>query len=172
MPVFTIKRKNVRDLSLPREKRGPYFWTPALGPREGFGGYLGKDMRIAEGSHAHLRVEFANEILRREYAYSRLAHIDGYYCDEDGGETMQPVVARLPRGRGFLPGWTMGVGMATSFETDVYESAEEAARRAHSYAERAAEEEQEYQAEQRREEEEAESARRSRSGSTSFLSAS
>jgi hypothetical protein len=109
--------------------------------RKGFGGYLG-DGEINEGSAVRLRTNLASEFLPR--GYNRGA--TGYYCDEFQQETMVPIVARLPRSRGFLAGWTMGKGMATNFEMDIYDTAEEAAQAAHGVAEYAAAEEQRYQA--------------------------
>lgn len=147
MPFQGVTKK-VRDLSLPREKRGGYFWTVGApfgshrdAPR-GISGYLsGGELR--EGSNVRLRVEDANEHLP---SYSRLSRIDGYYSDEYGIDTLRPAIARLPGGRGFLAGWTMGEGMVTSFDADVIETAEDAAMQAHDIAERAAEDERAYQA--------------------------
>jgi len=73
--------------------------------------------------------------------------------DDECFETMEPVIAILPAGRGYLAGWTMGQGMSTRFDASyIYRSAREAANGAHSYAEAWAETEREYQ---RREQERA-----------------
>lgn len=101
------------------------------------GGYDTGRGEIAEGAGFRLRIEDANDSLRG----SRLAQTFGYYCDSEGfGDTLQPVICRLPGGRGFLAGFTMGAGMAATLEIDtVWDDAEDAARRAHDFAERAAE---------------------------------
>ncbi len=66
---------------------------------------------------------------------------------------MYGVVARLPRGRGFLAGWSMGERMITSFTGYIYDNARDAALAADGEARHAAEAEQEYQREEREKEE-------------------
>ena len=129
-----------------RKFTGPYKWRPTNAPCEGRGFYQASSgLRMdPRGSTFDLRLEDANDHLRG----ARLAMINGYYCDDFQSDTLQPIIARLPHGRGFLAGWTMGAGMCASLETYVWESAEEAARAAHDEAERAAEREREYQAQQ------------------------
>lgn len=70
----------------------------------------------------------------------------GWFCDEygDGGK-IRGIVAALPHGR-FLAGWSMGKGMASTVDAEVYDTAEDAAYVADSMAESAAEREREYQA--------------------------
>ena len=72
----------------------------------------------------------------------------GWFCDEygDGGK-IRGIVVALPHGR-FLAGWSMGEGMASTVDADLYDTAEDAACAADSMAERAAEDEREYQAQQ------------------------
>jgi hypothetical protein len=75
------------------------------------------------------------------------ARIDhrGWYSDEYGdSEKIRGLVVRLPHGR-FLAGWSMGKGMASAVEGDVYGDITEAAYAADSIAERVAEDEREYQ---------------------------
>jgi hypothetical protein len=86
------------------------------------------------GSTFDLRLESANDHLS-----GRLSHTDGYYCDSFQGDTLQPIIARLPHGRGFLAGWTMGRGMCASIDADIYRDAESAAFAAHSKADSDAE---------------------------------
>lgn len=126
-----------------RKYCGPYRWTPAA-PGKGRGFYSGTsalDMD-ARGSGFRLRIEDANDHTR-----DRRNQVRGYYCDPDCIDTLQPIIARLPRGRGFLAGWTMGAGMCASIEGYVYPDAESAASAAHDVAEYAAEREREYQEE-------------------------
>lgn len=127
-----------------RKYCGPYRWTPAASGK-GRGFYSGSsalDMD-SHGSSFRLRIENANDHIR-----DRRNQISGYYCDSDCIDTLQPIIARLPRGRGFLAGWTMGAGMCASLEGDIYPDEESAASAAHCVAEYAAEREREYQEEE------------------------
>lgn len=126
-----------------RRHVGPYRWTPTA-PGKGRGFYSGSsalDMD-ARGSSFRLRIEDANDHIR-----DRRNQINGYYCDPECIDTLQPIIARLPRGRGFLAGWTMGAGMCASLANYIFEDAESAASAAHDEAEYAAEREREYQEE-------------------------
>jgi hypothetical protein len=119
-----------------REYTGPYYWNPTQ-PGKGRGFYQSSKGLYCDksGSTFDLRLEEANDHL----SGTRLAQINGYYCDQHQDETLQPIIARLPHGRGFLAGWTMGRGMFGSIDCDIYETAEEAAYAAHSMAEHDAE---------------------------------
>lgn len=130
-----------RPLPARREARrfcGPYKWTPSA-PGRGRGFYMSdRDGACDEaGSTFRLRLEFAPADRRGVLRYATTA---------DGTEFI-PIVARLPRGRGFLAGWSMGAGMAASLEPERYDDEEEAYRAAHDEAARAAEREADYQAE-------------------------
>lgn len=134
---------------------GPYYFTPpdASDTDKGIGFYCGKSsLQCApHGSRFDLRLELANDHLPD----SRLSYINGYYCDADGdGDTLTPIIARLPRGRGFLAGWTMGAQMCAAIDRDIYDNPEDAARAAHDCAERDAEKNRDAQEEERRKEEE------------------
>lgn len=128
-----------------RKHCGPYKWSPR-DPKlsDGIGFYSGRTVYRMDdhGSVLDLRIDLANNLL----PYSRLTQINGYYCDDNCDQTMVPIVARLPRGRGFLAGWTMGAGMCASLSTVIYTDAGDAARAAHNDAEYAADMEREYQA--------------------------
>jgi hypothetical protein len=77
----------------------------------------------------------------------RIGHT-GWFCDEYGDyEKIRGIVVALPHGR-FLAGWSMGKNMSSAVDTDLYDTAEDAAYVADSMAERAAEREREYQAQQ------------------------
>lgn len=68
----------------------------------------------------------------------------GWFCDEYGGsEKMRGIVVCLPHGR-FMAGWSMGEGMASSVEEDIYDDETSAAYAADSMAENAAEKEREF----------------------------
>jgi hypothetical protein len=113
-----------------RRYTGPYRWTPST-PGKGRGFY-----DVAGEAGLGLRYEPANNYLH----YFRLSRITGYFCDPScDGDTLQPIVARLPHGRGFLAGWTMGEGMAAAIAADIWPDITDAAVEAHRMAERDAE---------------------------------
>jgi predicted GNAT superfamily acetyltransferase len=60
----------------------------------------------------------------------------GWFCDEYGTK-IRGIVVALPHGR-FLAGWSMGEGMASTVDADLYDTAEDAAYAADSMAESAA----------------------------------
>lgn len=128
----------------------PYLHAPK--PRQA--GDVGRGFYHGDAGMPDLRWEWADDIAPRSI------HHRGWYTDDDGiGETMRGIVFRLPKGRGFLYGWSMGPGMAaeiTGYEPvggwdpsrygDAIEQAEHfAAMAADGAAERAAEKEREYQ---------------------------
>lgn len=85
-----------------------------------------------------LRWQYADEV-------SRSIKHTGWYCDEYGDDTIRGLVLRLPKGRGFLAGWTMGERMATEIDVSwVHADEVEAAHAADDMAERAAENQREY----------------------------
>lgn len=134
-------------LSARREERklcGPYRWTPSE-PTKGRGFYQSRHgLKVdRHGSTFDLRLEDANNHL----GHNRLSRTLGYCCDDFGDTTLKPIIARLPHGRGFLAGWTMGNGMLGSVGADIYEDERSAAYAAHSMAEFDASEERSRQGE-------------------------
>lgn len=112
---------------------GPYRWTPSK-PNNGRGFYCDGNEQCGDGP-IRLRLEEAND-----HISSRLSDTLGYYCDPcAAGETLQPIIARLPRGRGFLAGWKMGPNMCAMLDSDIHETERDAALAAHGFAERDAE---------------------------------
>lgn len=123
---------------------GPYYHAPkpeSAGRGKGF--YL--DSAGAPG----LRWTWADEV-----EGSRIRHT-GWFTDECEDSIMRGVVFRLPKGRGFLAGWSMGEGMASAVEGEVFDDEIDCARAADSLAETLAEREREYQAAQMAEDGEA-----------------
>lgn len=117
-----------------RKSTGPYYWTPSApveGKHPGRGFYQSMHgMRMDErGSTLRLRIELAGK--------SR------YYVDETD-TTYLPIIARLPSGRGFLSGWTMGEGMLASLDGHVWDDEDDARDDAQHEAEKAAENEADY----------------------------
>ena len=78
----------------------------------------------------------------------------GYWCSFDDLDPMYAVIVRLPHGRGFLVGWTMGDDMIMSIDADLIADEDDARYCAQSRCESAAEAEAEYQAMQQDEESE------------------
>lgn len=124
-----------------REHVGPYYWTPSE-PGKGRGFYQASHGLACGDSTFRLRLDYANDHL----SGSRLSRINGYYCDEFQDQTLVPIIARLPHGRGFLAGWTMGANMAACVDSTIYDSEHDAALAAHDMAERDAEKERDYRA--------------------------
>lgn len=122
-----------------RKSTGPYRWKPTA-PGNGRGFYCqhgtsDSALRCADhGSGFRLRLDHANNHLH----HFRLSHINGYTYS-DHGETVLPIVARLPRSRGFLAGYTMGAGMCAGLDSYIWCNVEDAARAAHDEAQRVAE---------------------------------
>lgn len=108
--------------------------TPLTRNSEGFGYYLDSDFA------PDLRWKWADEI-----EDSPIDH-RGWYSEDDGaGDTIRGLVLRLPRGRGFLAGWSMGKGMSADIGRKIHQSEREAAGAADRAADRVAEAEREYQ---------------------------
>lgn len=121
-----------------REKRetrrhcGEYYHSPTPSANDGRGFYL------SDAGQPFSRWDWCDNI-----EGARINHA-GWWTDEHCDSKMRGIVVRLPHGR-FLAGWSMGQGMASSVDPDVYDDAVEAARAADSLAENAAEREREYQ---------------------------
>jgi hypothetical protein len=110
-----------------------YYTAPRPeGAGKGGSGYLESDFALG------LRWQWADKV-----EGVRLEHTGWYTSDDYTGETIRGVVWRLPHARGFLAGWSMGEGMATTWEPDIYPDESGAARAADSIAERVAENERE-----------------------------
>lgn len=131
--------KSLQSRAKGRKVCGPYLWAPSKAG-QGRGFYTGPDGQCARhGAGFRLRLEDANA-----HISGRLSMTTGYFCDSDGdGDTLQPIIARLPRGRGFLAGWTMGEGMASALGASIFEDEADAAHEAHRMAQRDAEASQE-----------------------------
>jgi hypothetical protein len=114
---------------------GAYYHAPKPNTNAGMGFYLASD------GAPNLRWQWADEVID-------LAH-GGWYSDAYGNsELIRGVVFRLPHGRGFLAGWSMGEGMSSQMALTIYADAESAACTADAWAEDIAEAEREYQASQ------------------------
>jgi hypothetical protein len=140
IPEFHRSQYNTRKLRDGREvaarMRFAYSVTPKpLAPgASGLGWYLDSD--FAPG----LRWEWCDKV-----EGARIGHT-GWYTDRDGiGDSIRGLVLRLPHGRGFLAGTSMGQGMSSGASRRIYEDERSAARAADRAAESEAETEREYQ---------------------------
>lgn len=117
---------------------GPYYHAPR--PRKG---------GVDNSTSFYLESEFM-PLLRWRWAdeAADLRH-RGWYCDEYGDIVLRGLVMRLPRQRGFIAGYSMGVGMISDVEYTIFGTEREAARYADGLAEIAAQKEMEYQETQR-----------------------
>jgi hypothetical protein len=121
--------------------------------RKHSGGYYNPEPRPIVGSHPggsfYLGSDFEpGRYIKRADEIICLNHT-GWFADNFQDQTIFGIVIFLPHGR-FLAGWSMGEGMASSYDGEIYTDAEEAARAADSLAEDAAEAEREYQEEEER----------------------
>ena len=95
---------------------GPYYHAPKPDSNNGASFYLESD------GMPQLRWQWCDEVL------PSIRHT-GWYLDEHGdSEKIRGIVMRLPRSRGFLAGWSMGEGIASAVEYDIYDDAQDAAR--------------------------------------------
>ena len=133
-----------------------YVWTLPKGPwrkrlehmrNPVTGGYYGSPPVKASGTSFYLESDFMPDLRWKwcDEAYSRIRH-KGWFCDNYQEETIRGLVMRLPNNRGFIAGWSMGKGMSSYVDYDVFLDEVDAAQCADSMAENAAEREREYQA--------------------------
>ena len=132
---------SLHDFSAPLSRRvirrkttGPYQFFPTNAGRTQFRGFYSslRSPLVMDraGSPIRLRLEFANDWLPRHPRFPV-----GYRASSDEfSDLYQPIIARLPHGRGYLAGWTLGAGMLGTLESRIYSSLEEAAWSAHELA--------------------------------------
>lgn len=121
---------------------GPYYHAP----KPVAGAHPGKGFYLGDQGAPGLRWSWCDEV-----EGVRIDHT-GWHTDEFGiSDTIRGLVFRLPHGRGFLAGWSMGEGMASAVDGYVWESEQDAARAADSMAESAAERQREYEERERAE---------------------
>lgn len=128
---------------------GPYYHAPkpAAGRDNGKGFYL------SDAGAPGLRWTWCDEV----EGVGRSIDHTGWFTDNFGtGEKIRGLVFRLPHERGFLAGWSMGEGMASALEYDVYPDEISAAHAADSLAESAAEDQREFEERERAENDDSE----------------
>lgn len=115
-------------------------------PKPVAGAHPGKGFYLGDHGAPGLRWAWCDEV-----EGVRIDHT-GWFTDDYGtGEKIRGVVFRLPHGRGFLAGWSMGEGMASAVDGYVWEDEQAAARAADDMAESAAEDQREYEERERAE---------------------
>lgn len=115
-----------------RKVCGEYYHAPK--PEEagtGRGFYLGSD------GQPFTRWKWADDVVDLRHT--------GWFCDDFQDAKIRGIVVYLPHGL-YLAGWSMGEGMASSVDADLYDTPEAAARAADRMAEHVADCEREYQA--------------------------
>ena len=128
-PLSGLRKK--REL---RKVCGGYYHAPTPNSNNGRGFYLD------DAGQPFTRWQWADDVEGAHISHS------GWFTDDHGdSEKIRGIVVRLPHGR-FMAGWSMGEGMASSLDPDVYDDIIDAARAADSIAEDAADREREYQA--------------------------
>jgi len=110
-----------------RKVTGGYYHAPRPNANEGKGFYLG-DAGMPCNRY---------ELTGREW-----------YADDECIDTIQGLILLLPHGR-FLAGYTMGQGMSSGVDADVFTDKDEAEQRADECARIVAEKERDYQASER-----------------------
>lgn len=127
---------------------GAYFHTPR--PIKKRNSDIGMGFYLDSDGMPSLRWQWADDVC------NSIQHtgwfLDTY--DQRSDDTVRGVVFRLPHGRGFLAGWSMGEGMASEIDYTIYEDETDAALAADSWAEQVAENERDYREEQNDEDEE------------------
>ncbi len=132
--VARIPRGSLRQRLADRRpvRCGEYYHAPKPNANNGRGFYLQSE------SMPGLRWEWCDEV-----SGARISHT-GWFCDEDQSDKIRGIVFRLPNGRGFLAGWSMGKHMSSAVDPEIFETAEEAAYAADSAAETAADSQREH----------------------------
>lgn len=129
-----------------RKTCGPYHVIPQEAGKGQIGFYAAMNMQSGKlvmdrhGSGLKLRLIPANGELTSN---TRLRAAAGYSFDDFG--TYAPIVARLPNGRGFLAGASMGLGMSSFLDKQIYTTSVNAAFAAHVEAQNAADRQREYE---------------------------
>jgi len=129
----------LRDFSKPLRERhpphvGPYRWEPSTLPSTGRGFYLHSNYLACGDSTFDLRLDYAVSHCPSYFSYRKPRAFTGA-----GDSEYTPIIARLPHGHGYLAGWTMGHGMLSAIDRDIYQDIADAARAAYDMAERNAE---------------------------------
>jgi hypothetical protein len=123
---------------------GPYSISPAPNDCKGTSFYLDSDFMPG------LRWQWCDDVA------GSIRHTGWFTTEYGDGDKIRGLVMRLPHGRGFLAGWSMGESMISYVESSAYESENDAAHAADSLAEDAAEKEREYQEKEEQQTREAE----------------
>ena len=113
-----------------RKVCGEYYHAPTPNQNAGLGFYLD------DAGQPFGRWEWADEVC------NSIQHT-GWFCDDFQDDKVRGIVVRLPHGR-YLAGWSMGEGMASAVEVELYDDMQDAALAADSLAESVADNERDY----------------------------
>lgn len=103
------------------------------------GGYIHWQQPAGRGLSFYLHTDNGGCPFALRWTWANRDH-DGWFIDEEQDETVTGVAFRLPKGRGFLAGYSLGVGMMSFVDTgSVYADLEETEAVADSMAENYAE---------------------------------
>lgn len=140
-------RQRLEEYKRDKSRSGGYFKTEPCPNNQSRFFYLDSDFMPG------LRWKYCDVISARYLG--KISH-RGWFTDEYGdGDKIRGIVMRLPHGKGFLAGWTMGENMISVIEYDeIFDDECRAAHVADSLAKHAAEEEREYDVRCRQEEDE------------------
>lgn len=116
---------------------GDYYHAPKPNNRDGIAFYL----TAGDGCPFSLRHQWCDEV-----SGVRIRHT-GWFADDYQDTKYRGLVFRLPHGRGFLAGYSMGEQMASSVDFYLYRDEVDAAYAADALAQQAADREREYLAE-------------------------
>lgn len=117
---FAQGKRAMRKKREQRRHTGGYYHAPTPNQARGWGFY---DVGWDEGCGFNLR----------------LIRGDGF-TNWGTGQEFIPIVARLPHGRGFLAGWTLGEHMAASLDARIFDDEDDAMRAAEDEARTACDE--------------------------------
>jgi hypothetical protein len=131
---------------------GPYYQSEPAPNTDGRMFYMGEHETLGDFMPG-LRWKWADKC---EDVGRSIDHT-GWFCDDFQEDKIRGMVFRLNHGKGFLAGWSMGEGMISSLEYEIYKTEREAAYAADRLAEKHAEADREanekYYQEQKAEEE-------------------
>lgn len=135
---FHTSPHNKRTLPSGREMQARmrfcYYHAPRPITRRG---EHGRGFYLASDGAPGLRWQWADDVC------GAIRHTGWHTSPYGDCDTIRGIVMRLPRGRGFLAGWSMGEGMASGVEYQIHETERDAARMADELARIAAEREME-----------------------------
>lgn len=128
----------LREKRKARRLTGGYYHAPSSNS-------TGRGFYLSDAGQPFTRWQWADDVDGSHI------HHSGWWTDDYCDSKIRGIVVLLPHGR-FLAGWSMGKGMASTIEPELFTDITEAAQQADECARVAAEHEREYQADRQIEE--------------------